>query len=580
MVNKKGEDKMAEQRVTIWDGAPGFDFIEEIDLPAMHSWFFDGTHSVPPWTHLYGWFWCNYCPNLCKPINAKLNVPTCKGWEMRFKDGGSYNAFHIVRDKNEIAERAKKYRVAIKPFLEDFSGIWNAGRKSLLDTYSKLRELDVDKANYHQLFHHHHDLIDAFIQMWEVHHECLFSSHSAYLLFTDLCRENFGMSDQDPAFQNMLRGFTNKVYEMDKDLWEFGRLAVDLGLKDTFLNNAPEAIIGKLEREAKGKDWLGHFMRYLNTDEVGGWRMRRANDFNEPYWLEDLPTPIGVVKNFIAVMAKGGSYGLESTRAELAKLREEAIAAFLNKVPAQDRDLYEALARLSGQISSFSEEHDLYCELMVQALMRRGYLAMGRRIAEVGSLDTPEDIFFLNADEIDRVILVPDRIDMRWVARRRKDEWKGWFTKQRAPIITERASIEEAIMKDLLESGDSIAIKVVVGEPPQPKPGIKADLWGLCGCAGEVEGVARVVTSYEGLKDVQPGEILVCANTNPAWTPVFGIIKAVVADSGGTLAHTAIIGREYNIPTIVNTMKGTQVIKTGQRIKIDAANGAVFILDK
>jgi hypothetical protein len=25
-------------------------------------------------------------------------------------------------------------------------------------------------------------------------------------------------------------------------------------------------------------------------------------------------------------------------------------------------------------------------------------------------------------------------------------------------------------------------------------------------------------------------------------------------------------------------MKGTQVIKTGQRIKLDAANGAVFIL--
>ena len=86
--------------------------------------------------------------------------------------------------------------------------------------------------------------------------------------------------------------------------------------------------------------------------------------------------------------------------------------------------------------------------------------------------------------------------------------------------------------------------------------------------------------NYEDLKQVQPGEILVCPNTNSAWTPVFGIVKGVIADSGGTLAHTAIIGREYGIPTIVNTMQGTAMIKTGQRIRMDAKDGAVYILDK
>jgi phosphoenolpyruvate-protein kinase (PTS system EI component) len=54
----------------------------------------------------------------------------------------------------------------------------------------------------------------------------------------------------------------------------------------------------------------------------------------------------------------------------------------------------------------------------------------------------------------------------------------------------------------------------------------------------------------------------------------------VVADRGGTLSHTAIIGREYGVPTIINTFEGTAKIKSGQRIRIDAGQGAVFILDK
>jgi phosphohistidine swiveling domain-containing protein len=135
-------------------------------------------------------------------------------------------------------------------------------------------------------------------------------------------------------------------------------------------------------------------------------------------------------------------------------------------------------------------------------------------------------------------------------------------------------------VNDLLASGDPIAIKVVVGEPPAVKPKLKAELFGLCGCAREAEGTARVAINYEDLKNVQPGDILVCPNTNPAWTPVFGIVKGVIADSGGTLAHTAIIGREYGVPTIVNTREGTAKIRTGQRVRMDARTGAVYILNQ
>ena len=85
---------------------------------------------------------------------------------------------------------------------------------------------------------------------------------------------------------------------------------------------------------------------------------------------------------------------------------------------------------------------------------------------------------------------------------------------------------------------------------------------------------------YEDLKNVKAGDILVCPGTNPAWTPVFGLVNGVITDTGGTLCHAAIIGREYGVPTIVNTQQGTSKIKSGQRVKMDATNGAIYILDK
>ena len=62
--------------------------------------------------------------------------------------------------------------------------------------------------------------------------------------------------------------------------------------------------------------------------------------------------------------------------------------------------------------------------------------------------------------------------------------------------------------------------------------------------------------------------------------PPAGVQADAITDAGGTLCHAAIIGREYGVPTIVNTREGTAKIKSGQRIRMDANQGAIFILDR
>jgi pyruvate,water dikinase len=564
-----------EKQVRVWDVVPGYDFNDEVELATIPSWFLDGAHSIPPLTPMFGYQWARFCGHGLKYGCTVLSIPTCKGWELRILNGGVYVAFHIVRDEKEIAERDAKFRQALRPYIEDFDGRWNSQKQELLEICNKFKELDVDHATNIQLYYHNYDLMKAYQRMWEIHFIGMYTSFNAWLLLESMCKERFGMNDQAPEYQDMMRGFDNKVYQMDKKLWEFGQLATQMGLGQVFKENEPNAIISKLQQSEAGREWMKKFMDYMETDEIGGWRMRRFVDLNEPYWLEDPATPIGLVKDWIM---RGVSYDLEAIRAEMAKKREAAIVSFLQRVPPQEKDLFEGLVRLAGKASMYSEEHDLYCELIVHAFMRRGYLAMGRRLAENGTIDAPDDIWMMNPDEIDRVMLVPDRHDMRWLTRRRRAAWEESLKTPNPPFFTKRASPQEAVVMDLLPSGDAIALKIVVGEMPVVKPELKADLWGLCGCAGEAEGTARVVVNYEDLKDVKPSEILICAATNPAWTPVYSLVKGVICDTGGTLQHAAIIGREYNIPTIVNTMKGTQMIKTGQRVRMDAANGAVYIL--
>ena len=83
----------------------------------------------------------------------------------------------------------------------------------------------------------------------------------------------------------------------------------------------------------------------------------------------------------------------------------------------------------------------------------------------------------------------------------------------------------------------------------------------------------------EQLDEVQPGEILVCTITSPAWAPIFSKITATVTDIGGIMSHAAIVSREYGLPAVVGTGTATSRIKTGQRIKVDGSTGMVEILD-
>ena len=104
-----------------------------------------------------------------------------------------------------------------------------------------------------------------------------------------------------------------------------------------------------------------------------------------------------------------------------------------------------------------------------------------------------------------------------------------------------------------------------------------AALTGLPVSAGTVEGRARVILDMAEA-DLEAGDILVTAYTDPSWTPAFVAITGLVTEVGGLMTHGAVIAREYGLPAVVGVERATRLIPDRQRIRVNGTDGYVEIL--
>jgi pyruvate,water dikinase len=102
-------------------------------------------------------------------------------------------------------------------------------------------------------------------------------------------------------------------------------------------------------------------------------------------------------------------------------------------------------------------------------------------------------------------------------------------------------------------------------------------LAGLPVSAGTVEGRARVILDVADA-DLDAGDILVTAYTDPSWTPAFVAISGLVTEVGGLMTHGAVIAREYGLPAVVGVEHATRLIRDGQRIRVNGTDGYIEML--
>jgi pyruvate,water dikinase len=238
----------------------------------------------------------------------------------------------------------------------------------------------------------------------------------------------------------------------------------------------------------------------------------------------------------------------EVNRARRRQLESELLAS----LPTSRRIAARLVIRLAAAIipvrgigkSAFLQSLD-----MGRAAARR----IGQCLVEDRQLDDVEDVFFLTAREV--VQLPRDAKDL--VAKRR-DRHAFYKTLHIPP-----AWLGQPV--PITPDGTSQRTETNVIEGVGASPGI-------------VEGPARVVTDPDD--DVEPGDILVAATTDPSWASIMFVSKALVVDIGGALSHAAIVARELGIPCVVNTKSGSQQVRTGDILRVDGSSGRVEILER
>jgi pyruvate,water dikinase len=227
--------------------------------------------------------------------------------------------------------------------------------------------------------------------------------------------------------------------------------------------------------------------------------------------------------------------------------------------------LRQAIARLRGR------ENLRFERTRVFGRVRRIVVAMGRRLHEAGRLDRPDDVFFLEVDELlGWVEGTTTTADLAGLVRVRSVEDRGHRAMPappdrfitRGPVASSRREPDEAPAANSPSDADGLDERHGLGCRP-----------------GVARGRVRLIRDPRGAV-LRPGEILVAERTDPGWVLLFPVSKGVVVERGSLLSHTAIVARELGLPAIVSLPGLTSWLEDGDLVEMDGGTGRVTRLER
>ena len=203
------------------------------------------------------------------------------------------------------------------------------------------------------------------------------------------------------------------------------------------------------------------------------------------------------------------------------------------------------------------------------AVVRRIFLAFGKKLAMEGVLSEARMVFFLEQRELfDWASGTATSWNLAELVRLRSREYEQ-FAKLPPPA-------ERFFTSGAIPQGNRFQKTA----PPASANGPIGDhLQGLPCCGGVVRGIAKVVLEPSCAVDVT-GCILVAVRTDPGWAPLFPVCKGVLVERGSILSHAAIVTRELGIPSIVGIARLTEFVHDGDFIEMNGSTGVIRKLEK
>ena len=243
--------------------------------------------------------------------------------------------------------------------------------------------------------------------------------------------------------------------------------------------------------------------------------------------------------------------------------RERATAEVRERLAADAEALatFDAAMRSSDVFLPARERYKTNC-IKVIGEIRACLLEVGRRMVERGALDRPDQVFFLVEGELDHFRHEPES-----------------FTDDAAAA---GAGLHGPLRPRAAVHGHRRGPAARRVDPARRvhRPGGRGR--GPCSRAPRAPAESPAVgPASSWIRRIpspsSPGDILVTANTDPAWTPLFVPAGGVVTEIGALGSHAMIISRELGIPCVVSVRDATHLIADGVEVVVDGTKGTVTV---
>ncbi|GAA4335535.1 phosphoenolpyruvate synthase [Streptomyces venetus] len=314
-----------------------------------------------------------------------------------------------------------------------------------------------------------------------------------------------------------------------------------------------EGFLDELAKLAGGTEARDAIEAYLDRY---GMRCVGEIDITRPRWRERPTTLVPVILDNVRNFEPGAAGRRFEQGREKAQQKEQDVLARLRALPDGDRKADET-KRMIDRVRTFIgyREYPKYGIVRRYFVYKQALLREAERLVQADVLPEKEDIFYLTFQELHDVVR-SHRVDDELI-RQRKDAFRSYQALTPPRVLTsEGEAVTGSYRRDDVPAGA---------------------LAGLPVSAGTVEGRARVILDMADA-DLEAGDILVTAYTDPSWSPLFVGITGLVTEVGGLMTHGAVIAREYGLPAVVGVEQATRLIRDGQRIRVHGTDGYVEIL--
>ncbi|WP_261301759.1 PEP/pyruvate-binding domain-containing protein [Paenibacillus andongensis] len=436
--------------------------------------------------------------------------------------------------------------------------------------FHSFRDVELKRLSDTELTQHLKNITDFMEQSLRVHMMLNGSINLALAEFAFACRDWLGWAEG--MSMELLSGLSETSSEPSRLLAQLANRLKE----NPELVRLLERIDGQtihLMREVDS-DWVQAFDDYLKQY---GYRAIRY-EVCDPILLEMPELTLSLLKDQLT-----RNYDPAAQAAELLRKRTSCRLEAHKRLADQPERLkvFERLIQKAERAYPIREEHGFYDTSTPLAFLRLALLESGARLARRGQIDEAGDIFYLEFPEVVSESAVTGKANFQDAVRRRKQQRRqvlanpGPASYGKVPpppppmdILPEKVRFaHEAVMWQL----EAVFAAQASGQKQTGSNGLK----GIPASEGTYTGPVRVIRNETEFYKIKAGDVLVCPITSPVWSVLFPSVGALITDTGGILSHSAIIAREYRIPSVVATGNATQLLRDGQLVTVNGATGEI-----